>query len=142
MKVLPIFMTAALALALANIPACSGADSGTGKSEPVSKTTAGHKDVAAFPGLLKKLINENNAEAVASLWTEDAIFIDEGGEETHGRVAIRQRFESFFSARGTVSGDGPKDEVEIDPERLTFPADNVAILVALLLVAPAPYGTR
>lgn len=99
------------------------ADEGRAGAKTVS--VGGQKEIAAVLAALRKSLDDENASAVASLFTEDAIFIDQSGKETHGRASLQQGFDAQFKSRH----DKPKVNVEFAPEKVTFPAENVALVV-------------
>lgn len=91
------------------------------------KTTA--EMTAEIDALLKNLqksLTEGKAQAAASMWAENAIFIDEAGAETHGRNALQQRFESLFKSQ---QSEGRNRAIELEVERVSFPSSNVALIV-------------
>lgn len=102
------------------------------KPLPVQKTVpdsaSASKEIADFMASLKQAVLDGNAQAMASHWTEDAIFIDESGEETCGRSALQQRFDALFKSRQAKAGGAPTN-IEFEPEKVTFPSANVALVV-------------
>ena len=71
---------------------------------------------------LESALSNKDALKAASLWSEDANFIDETGEETHGRKALQERFESGFKKRAA------ENTIGIHPSRISLPADNIAMV--------------
>lgn len=103
-----------------------------GKSAKSENSSAQHetnspKEVNALLSTLKKALTEGDAETAASLWTEDAIFIDDSGEETIGRKALQKRFQSHFQERQQNSY--AKGFIEFEPERVVSPSENIAMIV-------------
>ena len=70
---------------------------------------------------LSAAINAGEAEKAAALWSEDAVFIDESGEETHGRQALQERFARTLSQRHESS-------LCLHLERVNFAAEGVALV--------------
>jgi uncharacterized protein (TIGR02246 family) len=71
---------------------------------------------------LAAAVDEGNAANASSLWSEDGVFIDEGGGETRGRAALQERFAGTIKERAQAS-------VQLHPEKISFPAGNVALVV-------------
>lgn len=102
---------------------------------PVTSTSTDSTPTAAIDSLLrafKKAVIDGNAQTAAALWSEDAIFIDESGDEIHGRNALQQRFETLFKSRQADSSKNEPVTLEFEPERVTFPAQNVAMIVGVV----------
>lgn len=87
---------------------------------------AAEQEIASLLASLRKALLDGNAVGVSSLFTEDAIFIDESGQETHGRKGLLQGFEAQFKSRQSKPG---VFNVEFEPEKVTFPAPNIALVV-------------
>ena len=66
--------------------------------------------------------SSGTADGVAAAFSEDAVLIDDAGEETRGRAALRERF-----ARASTQKPGG-GAVVLHPGRISFPAGNVAIV--------------
>jgi uncharacterized protein (TIGR02246 family) len=71
---------------------------------------------------LSQAVATGDADRTASFWSEDAVFIDEAGDESRGRAALRERFAKAFQQR-TPSTIG------LHPDRITLPASNVALVI-------------
>ncbi len=114
------------------IAANSQSDSKPAKSDlaPVSNSTNASKEINALLAALKHSVAERNSQLAASFWTENAIFIDETGEETLGRAALQQRFESVFQERQKKSNT--TGQIEFEPERVIFPTENIALVVGVV----------
>ncbi len=107
------------------VTAAAGAKS-KGPSISKSKDSApvADKDDAVRSVLIKfeAAINAHNVDDVTAIFADDTSFIDESGDETRGRSALRERFEQLFKqAKASAIG--------IHPQTITFPADNVALVV-------------
>jgi uncharacterized protein (TIGR02246 family) len=84
-----------------------------------------HQSARAFV----RAFNEGDAKAVASLWTEQAEYVDDSGAVLHGRPAIEKAYAELFKAH-------PKARIDVRPESVHFPTTNTAIeqgLVTLTL---------
>ncbi|MBX9568059.1 MAG: nuclear transport factor 2 family protein [Candidatus Obscuribacterales bacterium] len=96
---------------------------GKTKSPPVTKPDArnsGEIDMLLFE--FGNAINAGNVNRTMSFWSDDALFVDQSGEETRSRSALESRFAKLFEERG-------RDSLTLHAERTTFPADNVALVV-------------
>lgn len=71
---------------------------------------------------LESAIASKNIDNVIALFAEDVHFIDQAGDEIRGRKALRERFDQRLS-------DASAPAVGIHPQSITFPADNVALIV-------------
>lgn len=71
---------------------------------------------------LEAAISSKNIQNASNLFTEDIDFIDESGEEIRGLKALHERFEQRLN-------DPSAPEVGIHPTSITFPADNVALVI-------------
>ncbi len=88
---------------------------------------------------LSRAVANADAKAVAALWTEDGIFVDNDGIQTTGRAALEKRFAETFLETG-------KQAVEFTPENIRFLANTVAfsegIVSRKVAGAPAVPETR
>lgn len=87
-------------------------------AEPVAKDD----DVRSILIKLEAAISSKKAEDASSLFADDISFIDQSGEETRGRAALRERFDQL-AKQTTASAIG------IHPQNITFPANDVALVV-------------
>ncbi len=87
-------------------------------AEPVAKDD----DVRSVLIKLEAAITSKKADDASSLFSDDISFIDQSGEETRGRAALRERFDQL-SKQTTASAIG------IHPQNITFPANDVALVV-------------
>ena len=85
-----------------------------------SATAAGQADdtqaIAALVASFTKAFNDGNATAAAATYTETAIVVDEQGERTEGRAAIRDQYAASFA-----SDRGCKIAVKVDSLRFLGP---------------------
>lgn len=70
---------------------------------------------------LGEAINGGNTNRTISFWSDDAVFIDQSGQQTRGRAALESRFANLFESRG-------KDTLTLHADKTSFPASNVAIV--------------
>ena len=70
---------------------------------------------------LGNAINGGNINATMSFWADDAIFVDQAGEQTRGKAALEARFSRLYEQRG-------KDTLQLHPSKISTPAANVAII--------------
>jgi uncharacterized protein (TIGR02246 family) len=71
---------------------------------------------------LEKAVGAKNVDAISALFADDVHFIDQAGDELQGQKAIRQRFDTLFKT-------GSVPVIGIHPQSITFPADNVALVI-------------
>ena len=71
---------------------------------------------------LANAVNAGDAEKVSLLWSQNAVFIDDSGEETQGRAALQSKFSEAFKQRNASS-------LELHPDKISLPAPNVAFVV-------------
>jgi uncharacterized protein (TIGR02246 family) len=102
------------------------------KSQQAPPWTAANfpKEIDILLTSLKQAVVEGNSQSAAALWTANAIFIDESGEETRGRNALQERFESLFQERQKKSNS--TQQIEFEPERVLLPSENVALVVGVV----------
>ena len=93
-------------------------------AETVAKSAALQQDdlVRAVLIGLEGAIASKSAEKASALFAEDVIFIDESGEAVRGQKALTERFAQWFKTPAMPL-------VGIHPQSITFPADNVALVV-------------
>lgn len=111
-------------LTLSSFAASHGASTKESKGAPPKMTALEEQEHAVRSVLhdLSQAVTKGDAEKTASFWAEDAVFIDEAGDQSRGRAALRERFIKGFQQR-TASTIG------LHPETITLPAPNVALVV-------------
>lgn len=77
--------------------------------------------------------NKRDAQAIASLWTENGEYIDDTGRSFHGRDAIEKGYASFFA-------DGPEGKLRIMIDSVRSLSDHAAIEDGRAIVDPPPAG--
>ena len=63
-----------------------------------AEESAAKKAIQTTARTFTEAFNKSDAAAVAALWAEDCEYINERGEQFHGRAAIHKEFEKFFAA--------------------------------------------
>lgn len=76
--------------------------------------------IRAQAGEYCKAFASGDVDALASMWSEDAVFTDQSGVRYCGRNAISGQMSSFFKKYG-------KQQLVLQIDSLEFPADNLAI---------------
>ncbi len=90
------------------------------------------EDAAAIKALVDKFIkafNAGDAEAAAATYAKSAIVVDEHGERTLGREAIRDRYAVSFA-------DNHGEKIAIEAVELHFLGDETAIEVGRTTITP------
>lgn len=90
------------------------------KSEPNAEKK--EDEIRSVLAAFTNALSTADAAKVASLWTEDANFIDQSGEQTQGRGALLERFSKRFKEAAAAP-------IGIHPENISLPADNVALVL-------------
>jgi ketosteroid isomerase-like protein len=67
-------------------------------------------------------VSTGDISKLTSLWSEDALLIDDRGDEVQGRAALQERFTGTLGQPGSSS-------VQLHPEKITFPATKIAAVV-------------
>ncbi|MBY0547325.1 MAG: SgcJ/EcaC family oxidoreductase [Candidatus Obscuribacterales bacterium] len=131
------FIALTLGFALSNFPADgapnsrkkSSAGTVVGKSSSTAaETKAGEDrehDVRAVLISLEQAFASKTLAKVIELFSENAIFIDQSGEQTQGREPLRNRFAPLFQQE-TIPVVG------LHPESVRFPAPGVASVVGVV----------
>jgi uncharacterized protein (TIGR02246 family) len=91
------------------------------------------KAIAALLASFTKAFNAGDATAAAATYTEDALTIDEQGERTEGRAAIRDRLAASFA-------DNPGSTIAIKEDTLRFLGPDTALEVGRTSITPAGAG--
>lgn len=129
------FLALTLGFALSNFPADgapnskkkSSADTVVGKysTTPVKEGEIKENEVRAVLISLEQAFATKTLEKVIALFSENAIFVDQSGEETQGREPLRNRFAVLFQQE-TIPVIG------LHPESVRFPAAGVASIVGVV----------
>ena len=87
-------------------------------AEPIAKDD----EVRSVLIKLEAAISSKKSADASSLFADDISFIDQAGDETRGRAALRERFEQ-------ISNLPNPSAVGIHPQSINFPANDVALVV-------------
>ena len=98
------------------------------------------KAIQLLLGAFTKAFNAGDAAAAAATYSETALVVDEQGERTEGRAAIRDQYAASFA-------DHPGGKISIEVEALRFLGPETAIEVGRSTITPpgndgAPEITR
>jgi uncharacterized protein (TIGR02246 family) len=89
--------------------------------------------LAALVAAFTKAFNVGDATAAAATYREDALVVDEQGERTEGRAAIRARLAAGFA-------DGPGSTIAIAVDSLRFFGPDTALEEGRATITPAGSG--
>jgi uncharacterized protein (TIGR02246 family) len=126
------------ALLLGTCPG-SGAQDSARKEQPVSAAAApaergdDQKAIAGLVAAFSKAFNGGDADAAAATFAEDALVVDEDGERTEGRAAIRAQLAASFA-------DNPGSTIAIKADSLRFLGPETALEEGRTTIAPAGPG--
>jgi uncharacterized protein (TIGR02246 family) len=126
------------ALLLGNCPGLGAQESAQKNTSPAAATAATKSDQnqAAIAGLVAafaKAFNGSDATAAAATFAEDALIVDENGERTEGRAAIRAGLAASFA-------DSPGSTIEIKVDTLRFLGPDTALEEGRTTITPAKSG--
>lgn len=122
-KTVLLLLGLALCLADTTVVAQPASQNGAATaSKVVEKNDNRENEIREVLIKLTAAANDGDAVKTASLWSEDAVFIDEGGEESCGRAALKDRLAATLKERGSAT-------IEVHPEKMRFPAPNVAAVI-------------
>ncbi|MCG8585770.1 MAG: SgcJ/EcaC family oxidoreductase [Pirellulales bacterium] len=89
--------------------------------ENADATNSPEDEIRASVAKYVDAFNNQDAEALADLWSEDGVFVDrDSGERIQGREALAEQFAA------TLSDDDP-EMLSVEVNNIRFIADNVAI---------------
>jgi uncharacterized protein (TIGR02246 family) len=107
------------------------------KARPAATRNAGRGDdekaLAALAAAFTKAFNAGDANAAAATYLEDALVVDEQGERTEGRAAIRGRLAAGFA-------DSPGSTIAIAVDSLRFFGPDTALEEGRATITPAGSG--
>ena len=108
------------------------------ETPPSSATTAGklgddEKAIAGLVATFTKAFNGSDAAAAAATFAEDALVVDEHGERTEGRAAIRAGLAASFA-------DNPGSTIAITVDSLRFLGPGTALEEGRTTITPAGPG--
>jgi uncharacterized protein (TIGR02246 family) len=91
------------------------------------------KAIAGLVASFTKAFNAGDASAAAATFAEDALVVDEQGERTEGRAAIRDRLASSFA-------DGAGSTIAVETDSLRFLGPDTALEEGRTTITPAGAG--
>ncbi len=91
------------------------------------------KAITALLASFTKAFNAGDATAAAATYAEDALTIDEQGERTDGRAAIRDRLAASFA-------ENPGNTIAIKEDTLRFLGPDTALEVGRSIIKPTEVG--
>lgn len=89
--------------------------------------------IAALVASFAKAFNSGDAAAAAATFAEDALVVDEQGERTEGRAAVRDRLAAAFA-------DSPGGKIVIRVDSLRFLGPDTALEEGRTTITPAAAG--
>ena len=107
-----------------------------GAPPPAARAAAHGDDEAAIAALVAsftKAFNAGDAAAAAATYAEDALVVDEQGERTEGRAAIRDQLAASFA-------DSPGSTIAIKVDSLRFLGPDTALEEGRTTITPAGPG--
>lgn len=115
---------------------CSGGP-GLARAQEVTKPSPSRDaDVKAITALLaefSRAFDAGDSAAVAATFAADALVVDEEGERTEGRDAIREQYASFFAAT-------PGGKIAVQTDSLRFLGPDTALEEGRTVITPADHG--
>ena len=100
----------------------------------VSAPSKGDADaIAALVASFTKAFNAGDDDAAAATYAEDALVVDERGERTEGRVAVRDRLAASFA-------DSPGSTIAIKADALRLLGPDAALEEGRTTITPAGAG--
>lgn len=100
----------------------AGTPSATKTESESSKSLAQEDEIRQVLMDLGAALSSRTASKAASVWSSDAVFIDQSGEQLKGKEAIQARFDQVFKERNA-------SEVNLHPEKIKLLAPNVALVI-------------
>lgn len=107
------------ALAAAKTKSARASVSKSAYGAPAAAAQSDSQAIKAQLDELSRATRQGDSKALAALWSERCLFVDEDGLKTLGRANLESRFAEVFANRG-------KPLVDIVAETIDFPAANVA----------------
>jgi uncharacterized protein (TIGR02246 family) len=117
----------------------AGAQESARKEQPVSAAAAraergnDQKAIAGLVAAFSKAFNGGDAAAAAATFAGDALVVDEHGERTEGRTAIRAQLAASFA-------DNPGSTIAIKVDSLRFLSPDTALEEGQTTITPAGPG--
>src|SRR5258708_4237212 len=82
-------------------------------AEKAADRSADEKAISALLDAFRKAFNAGDADAAAATYTATALVVDEAGERTEGRAAIRNQYAASFA-------ENPGNTIAIQTDALRF----------------------
>jgi uncharacterized protein (TIGR02246 family) len=114
-------------------PAPAKAAATAGAAAPSRGDAGDAKAIAALLASFTKAFNAGDATAAAATYAEDALTIEEKGERTEGRAAIRDRLAASFA-------ENPGSTIAIKEDTLRFLSPDTALEVGRTTITPPGAG--
>lgn len=121
--VVAALMSAAHPAVAAKIKAVNAKQSGTTVTTAIENKDS---DIRAALISLEDAFASKNLEKAIGQFAENAIFVDQAGEQTAGRLALQARLEPLFKQSSAIPLMG------FQPESIRFPAPGVASVVGIV----------
>lgn len=104
-------------------------------SAPASSapTEATEKAIRQSASDFSTAFKQQDAQAIAELWTPDGVYVDEEGVQHVGREAIQQLYQAFFAANDPL-------EMQIHIDSMRQVTDDVIVEQGTAKLVPAPLG--
>ncbi len=133
----PVYLMIGLVVLGASCGAQAGDEGKPGQADPARAITAPGADRRDDRGAIEALVqrftkafNAGDAAAVASTYTRGAVVVDEKGERTIGRTAIREQYAAAFK-------DDPGSTIAIQVSSLHFLGQETALEEGRATITPA-----
>jgi len=123
--IIPVMLSFLTCFPLTGTSAFASSEVSPGKSRAEEKVDEREEAVRQVLHSLGTAVSAGDIPKLTSLWAEDALLIDDRGEETQGRTVLQERFTSTLGQPGSSS-------VQLHPEKITFPAANVSTVVGVI----------
>jgi uncharacterized protein (TIGR02246 family) len=115
------------------VPAAAKATAKAKAAAPATRQADDAKAITALVASFTKAFNAGDAAAAAATFAEDALAVDEQGERTEGRAAIRDRLAASFA-------NNPGSTISITEDSLRFLGPDTALEEGRTVVTSAAAG--
>jgi len=114
-------------------PAAATAAAAAKAVAPATRQVDDARAIAAVEASFTKAFNAGDATAAAATFAEDALIVDEQGERTEGRAALRDQLASAFA-------DSPGSTIVIKADALRFLGPDTALEEGRTTITPVGAG--
>ena len=121
------------AKAVKDTPASATTTATAKVAAPATTRADDAKAIAALVASFTKVFNAGDAAAAAATYAEDALVVDEQGERTEGRAAVRDRLSASFA-------ESPGTTIAIQVDSLRFLGPDTALEEGRTTITPAGAG--